>query len=66
MIIYEKGVDMKLYEEQVKSHKWWVGNKESIRQRIIGEFNLPKDYKLGSWYEFELYKSVAKIKNSKW
>ncbi len=39
---------MKLNEEQIKSHKWWVANKESIRQRIIEEFNLPKDYKLGS------------------
>ena len=42
---------MKLNEEQIKSHKWWVANKESIRQRIIEEFNLPKDYKLGSWHE---------------
>jgi len=39
---------MKLKEEQIKSNKWWVANKESIRQRIIKEFNLPKDYKLGS------------------
>ena len=26
---------MKLKEKQIKSHKWWVANKESIRQRII-------------------------------
>jgi len=39
---------MKHLDEQIKSHKWWVSNKESIRQRIIKEFNLPKDYKLGS------------------
>ena len=39
---------MKHLEEQIKSHKWWVANKESIRQRIIEDFNLPNDYKLGS------------------
>ena len=39
---------MKHLDEQIKSHKWWVANKESIRQRIIIEFNLTKDYKLGS------------------
>ena len=39
---------MKHLEKKIKSHKWWVANKESIRQRIIEEFNLPKDYKLGS------------------
>jgi len=39
---------MQHLDEQMKSHKWWVANKESIRQRIIEEFNLPKDYKLGS------------------
>ena len=39
---------MKLKEEQTKSHKWWIANKESIRQRIIEDFNLPKDYKLSN------------------
>tara|TARA_R100000329_G_scaffold19686_4_gene19413 strand:+ start:1975 stop:2124 length:150 start_codon:yes stop_codon:yes gene_type:complete len=43
-----KEIKNETYEEQMKSHKWWVANKESIRQRIIEEFNLPKDYKLGS------------------
>ncbi len=39
---------MKHKEEQIKIHKWWVANKESIRQRIIINFSLPSDYKLGN------------------
>ncbi len=27
-------------------HKWWLANKEKIRQRIIKSFDLPKDFKI--------------------
>jgi len=30
----------------MKAHKWWIENKEEIRQRIIETFDLPEDYKL--------------------
>jgi len=30
----------------MKAHKWWIENKEKIRQRIIETFDLPEDYKL--------------------
>ena len=27
-------------------HKWWLANKEKIRQRIIKSLDLPKDFKI--------------------
>ena len=27
-------------------HKWWLANKEKIRQRIIKSFDLPKYFKI--------------------
>jgi hypothetical protein len=30
----------------MEQHKWWLANKEKIRQRIIKSFGLPKDFKV--------------------
>jgi len=30
----------------MEQYKWWLANKEKIRQRIIKSYNLPQDFKL--------------------
>jgi hypothetical protein len=31
-------------ETKMKSHKWWLANKQNIKQRIIKNFGLPKNW----------------------
>ncbi len=52
---------MKQLEEQIKSHKWWIVNKESIRQRIIKQFFERKDLtkKIGTLLSILLKKNSA-------
>ena len=37
---------LKHKEEQIKIHKWWIANKDKIRNRVINSFNLPETFKL--------------------